>query len=61
MGKKASTIEEQIEKLVCRGLVMDLGVEKTKEIPLDIGYYRLGFTYLYLFIDKMYFYRYITS
>lgn len=43
MGKKASTIEEQIEKLKSRNMVMDLGEEKAKEILLDIGYYRLGF------------------
>ncbi|UMB52953.1 Abi family protein [Lutibacter sp. A64] len=43
MGKKAITVEKQVEKLTSRGMVMDLGEEKAKEILLDIGYYRLGF------------------
>lgn len=40
--KKATTIEEQIEKLTSRGMVID-DVEKAKENLLDIGYFRLGF------------------
>jgi abortive infection bacteriophage resistance protein len=43
MGIKAITVEAQIQKLISRGMVMDLGIPKTKEILLDIGYYRLGF------------------
>jgi abortive infection bacteriophage resistance protein len=41
--KKATKIDEQIEKLKSRGMVLDLGVAKSQEILLDIGYYRLGF------------------
>lgn len=40
--KKATTIEEQIEKLLSRGMVID-DIEKAKENLLDIGYFRLGF------------------
>jgi len=43
MGKIATTVEQQIEKLKERGMEMDWGEEKAKEILLDIGYYRLGF------------------
>ena len=43
MGEKAITIEEQVQKLIGRGMVMDLGKDKAKEVLLDIGYYRLGF------------------
>jgi abortive infection bacteriophage resistance protein len=43
MGKNATTVEQQIQKLTSRGMVMDLGIPKAKEILLDIGYYRLGF------------------
>lgn len=43
MGSLATTVEEQIEKLKSRNMVMDLGDVKAKEILLDIGYYRLGF------------------
>lgn len=43
MVKKATTIDVQIDKLVDRGMVMDWGIEKAKEVLLDIGYYRLGF------------------
>lgn len=43
MGKKATTVNEQIEILKSRNMLMDLGEEKAKEILLDIGYYRLGF------------------
>ena len=42
MGAKATTIEEQIEILRQRGMIIH-NVEKTKEILLDVGYYRLGF------------------
>ena len=40
--KKATTIEQQIEILRSRGVVIADEV-KAKEILLDIGYYRLGF------------------
>ena len=41
--KKATTTDEQIEKIRSRGMFLDIGEEKTKEILLDIGYFRLGF------------------
>jgi abortive infection bacteriophage resistance protein len=41
--KKATTVEEQIEILKIRGMVLDMGVKKAKEILSDIGYFRLGF------------------
>src|SRR5574344_3006134 len=42
--KKATTVEEQIEKLKSRGMVIAEGYEtKVKENLLDIGYFRLGF------------------
>lgn len=40
--KHATTIDQQIEKLSSRGMVID-NIEKAKENLLDIGYYRLGF------------------
>ena len=40
--KKATTADEQIEKLKKRGMVIT-NEEKAKENLLDIGYYRLGF------------------
>lgn len=40
--KRALEINEQIELLKIRGIVFD-NVEKSKEILLDVGYYRLGF------------------
>jgi abortive infection bacteriophage resistance protein len=43
MGKIATSVEFQISKLKDRGMIMDLGDEKAKEILLDIGHYRLGF------------------
>lgn len=43
MGSIATTINQQIEILEKRGMVLDLPIEKIKEILLDIGYYRLGF------------------
>lgn len=44
MGNKATTIDEQIQRLTDRGMSFT-GFSKTKieEILLDIGYYRLGF------------------
>lgn len=52
MGNKALKVEDQIQKLEKRGMVMDLGVEKAKEVLLDIGYYRLGFYWNPFEIDK---------
>lgn len=52
MGEKATTVDDQIEKLVSRGMVMDLGIEKAKEVLLDIGYYRLGFYWNPFEIDQ---------
>lgn len=49
MGEKATTIDEQIDKLESRGLIIE-DKEKAKELLLDIGYYRLGF-YSYFFQD----------
>ncbi len=45
MGSKATTVEEQIQKLSSRGMVFENKEEelKAKEILTDIGYYRLGF------------------
>lgn len=43
MGKIATSIDEQISILEKRGMIIDIPIEKTKEILLDIGYYRLGF------------------
>lgn len=42
MGNIATTIDEQIQLLKSRGLIID-DEAKAKEILLDIGYYRLGF------------------
>lgn len=52
MEKKATTVDEQLEKLETRGLIMDWGDDKAKEILLDIGYYRLGFYWNPFEIDK---------
>jgi abortive infection bacteriophage resistance protein len=43
MAGIATSIENQIKKLLDRGMVLDLEEDKIKEILLDIGYYRLGF------------------
>ena len=53
MGGKATTVEEQIQKLSDRGMRFENEdeIEKAKEILLDIGYYRLGF-YWYYFQDN---------
>lgn len=42
MGRKAITLEKQIELLRSRGMTIT-DVEKAKEVLLDVGYYRLGF------------------
>lgn len=43
MGSIALSIENQIKKLVSRGMLIDIPNNKLEEILLDIGYYRLGF------------------
>lgn len=43
MAHKATSIEEQLEKIKKRGMILDLEEKKIKEVLLDIGYYRLGF------------------
>ncbi len=43
MGRKATTVEEQIVILKSRGMNFDISEEKVHEHLLDIGYYRLGF------------------
>lgn len=53
MANKATTVEEQIELLRSRGmLIIDDEIDKAKEYLLDIGYYRLGFYWHYFEIDK---------
>lgn len=51
MTKPATTIDEQLDLLKTRGLVIQ-DEDKAREILLDIGYYRLGF-YLFPF-EKAY-------
>jgi abortive infection bacteriophage resistance protein len=41
--KHATTVEQQMETLKNRGMQIDIGEEKIKEILYDIGYFRLGF------------------
>jgi abortive infection bacteriophage resistance protein len=41
--KHATTVEQQIKTLKNRGMQIDTGEEKAKEILNDIGYFRLGF------------------
>jgi len=43
MGRIATDINTQIDKLKNRGMILDFDEPKIKEILLDIGYYRLGF------------------
>jgi len=42
MGQIAMTIQEQINLLQSRGMIID-DIEKASEVLLDVGYYRLGF------------------
>jgi abortive infection bacteriophage resistance protein len=44
--KKATTIEEQLEIIKERGIILDYSEEKCKEILSDIGYFRFGCTSL---------------
>ena len=48
--KYATTLDEQVDKLKNRGLVIN-DEEKAKEVLLDIGYYRFG-AYLFPFEKK---------
>lgn len=41
--KKATTIEEQLEIIKERGIILDYSEEKCKEILSDIGYFRFGY------------------
>ncbi|MCL7987055.1 Abi family protein [Sphingobacterium sp. lm-10] len=50
MGNRATSVDEQIDLLKCRGMRID-DEEKAKEHLLDIGYYRLGFYWHYLQVD----------
>lgn len=43
MSPYPKPVEEQIKELGQRGMEMDLGLPKVKEVLQDIGYYRLGF------------------
>lgn len=52
MGRKATSINRQIELLEERGMVLDYEKSKIKEFLLDIGYYRLGFYWQPFEIDK---------
>ncbi len=51
MAKSATTIDQQLDLLKSRGLIVS-DADKAREILLDIGYYRLGF-YLFPF-EKSY-------
>jgi hypothetical protein len=39
--KKATTIDEQINRLEARGMSLDFDKKKIREILFDIGYFRL--------------------
>lgn len=52
MGNRATTVDEQTNRLKERGMVLDLPIEKIKEVLLDIGYYRLGFYWHPFEIDE---------
>ena len=52
MGRKATTINEQISLLRTRGMEVD-DPDKAKEVLLDIGYYRLGFYWFYFEVDNI--------
>jgi abortive infection bacteriophage resistance protein len=42
MGRKAITLNEQIDLLRKRGMIIN-DIEKAKEVLFDVGYYRMGF------------------
>jgi abortive infection bacteriophage resistance protein len=50
MGKIATNIDEQLDLLEGRGMVLG-DRDKAKEYLLDIGYYRLGFYWHYFETD----------
>lgn len=50
MGAKSTTLEEQIQILRSRGMLIN-NEEKAKEVLSDIGYYRLGFYWFPMEID----------
>ncbi|WP_257468297.1 Abi family protein [Empedobacter falsenii] len=52
MADTFTSIENQITKLIDRGMFFDLENDKIKEILLDIGYYRLGFYWYPFEIDE---------
>lgn len=52
MAGIVTSIEDQIEKLIDRGMVLDISRNKIEEILLDIGYYRLGFYWHPFEVDK---------
>lgn len=52
MGKTATNLDEQIDILSKRGMILNLEIDKIKEILLDIGYYRLGFYWCPFEIDN---------
>lgn len=51
MGNIATSIDEQINLLQKRGLIID-DLDKAKETLLDIGYYRLGFYWHHFYNSK---------
>ena len=51
MGNIATSIDEQINLLQKRGLIID-DLDKAKETLLDIGYYRLGFYWHHFYNTK---------
>lgn len=52
MGQLATTINEQVELLRSRGMILDMPENKIKEVLLDVGYYRLGFYWHHFEKDK---------
>lgn len=52
MGRIATSVKDQIQKLKDRGMEFDCEESKDKEILLDIGYYRLGFYWNPFEIDR---------
>ena len=51
MAGIVTSVEDQIQKLIDRGMVLDISKDKIEEILLDIGYYRLGFYWYPFEID----------
>lgn len=62
MANKATTVDQQIELLKSRGMIiLHEDHEKAKEYLLDIGYYRLGFYWYYFELDKQHNFKEGTS